>query len=164
MPGYPHDLQSGRVQTRSCFAPSGCASAPWCTCVTIGLEAKCPDSQVDSQPATAIVASIPALRRLKRLRAAICISTSSDRRPCSRSARSMRSSKGQKTETAGLSGHGRPKTKSPVITGPCVPTMVRVVGLEPTLLAETEFESVASTIPPHPHIPNARLVDAGLNA
>ena len=30
--------------------------------------------------------------------------------------------------------------------------MVRVVGLEPTLLAETEFESVASTIPPHPHV------------
>lgn len=30
--------------------------------------------------------------------------------------------------------------------------VVRVVGLEPTLLAETEFESVASTIPPHPHI------------
>lgn len=29
--------------------------------------------------------------------------------------------------------------------------VVRVVGLEPTLLAETEFESVASTIPPHPH-------------
>ena len=28
--------------------------------------------------------------------------------------------------------------------------MVRMVGLEPTLLAETEFESVASTIPPHP--------------
>ncbi len=28
--------------------------------------------------------------------------------------------------------------------------VVRMVGLEPTLLAETEFESVASTIPPHP--------------
>ena len=28
--------------------------------------------------------------------------------------------------------------------------LVRVVGLEPTLLAETDFESVASTIPPHP--------------
>lgn len=28
--------------------------------------------------------------------------------------------------------------------------MVRAVGLEPTLLAETEFESVASTIPPRP--------------
>ena len=42
--------------------------------------------------------------------------------------------------------------------------MVRVVGLEPTLLAETEFESVASTIPPHPHIPNGRLVDDRLIA
>ena len=29
---------------------------------------------------------------------------------------------------------------------------MRVVGLEPTLLAETEFESVASTVPPHPHL------------
>lgn len=28
--------------------------------------------------------------------------------------------------------------------------LVRVAGLEPALLAETEFESVASTIPPHP--------------
>ena len=42
--------------------------------------------------------------------------------------------------------------------------LVRVVGLEPTLLAETEFESVASTIPPHPHIPNGRLVDDRLIA
>jgi hypothetical protein len=31
-----------------------------------------------------------------------------------------------------------------------VKSLVRVVGLEPTLLAETDFESVASTIPPHP--------------
>ena len=31
-------------------------------------------------------------------------------------------------------------------------SLVRVVGLEPTLLAKTDFESVASTIPPHPHI------------
>ncbi len=32
----------------------------------------------------------------------------------------------------------------------CLEDLVRVVGLEPTLLSETEFESVASTIPPHP--------------
>ncbi len=29
--------------------------------------------------------------------------------------------------------------------------MVRVVGVEPTLLAERVFETLASTIPPHPH-------------
>jgi len=28
---------------------------------------------------------------------------------------------------------------------------VRVVGLEPTLLAEKVFETFASTVPPHPH-------------
>lgn len=39
------------------------------------------------------------------------------------------------------------KTISPATAG----WVVRVVGLEPTLLAETDFESVASTIPPHPH-------------
>lgn len=31
-----------------------------------------------------------------------------------------------------------------------LPKMVRAVGLEPTLREETEFESVASTIPPRP--------------
>jgi hypothetical protein len=30
-------------------------------------------------------------------------------------------------------------------------SLVRVAGLEPALLAKTDFESVASTIPPHPH-------------
>lgn len=30
--------------------------------------------------------------------------------------------------------------------------MVRVVGLEPTLLAEKVFETFASTVPPHPHL------------
>jgi hypothetical protein len=30
--------------------------------------------------------------------------------------------------------------------------MVRVVGLEPTLLSEADFESAASTISPHPHV------------
>jgi len=29
---------------------------------------------------------------------------------------------------------------------------VRVVGLEPTLLAEKVFETFASTVPPHPHL------------
>jgi hypothetical protein len=29
--------------------------------------------------------------------------------------------------------------------------MVRAAGLEPALLAKTDFESVASTIPPRPH-------------
>ena len=38
----------------------------------------------------------------------------------------------------------------PTATAGRGPDVVRVVGLEPTLLAETEFESVASTIPPHP--------------
>lgn len=42
--------------------------------------------------------------------------------------------------------------------------LVRVVGLEPTLLAERVFETLASTIPPHPRLaallPHAR---GGLN-
>ncbi|GEM_PF-2731581 len=38
--------------------------------------------------------------------------------------------------------------------------MVRVVGVEPTLLAERVFETLASTIPPHPH--NWRVFSADI--
>lgn len=38
--------------------------------------------------------------------------------------------------------------------------MVRAAGLEPALLAKTDFESVASTIPPRPHSSHFLVVTA----
>ncbi len=47
-------------------------------------------------------------------------------------------------------GAGRHGPDSTPILVWSVSSLVRVVGLEPTLLAKADFESAASTIPPHP--------------